>query len=327
MLCTCCRLIVHAVAARFGSTPSAQIYRCCICRLVTVSGTIMSSLSGALVSPCQCQQPLNSTSAPAVLPARSHTARSHRWRSFSSSQSSSRGSEVTDHARSRQLSASRLGKQSATCHAANDKMTVAITGVIHLVVQVVHSPTCMYQVYRHVALQQMTLCALMPPHLVMHGTICTGWYQCLHTASFCFASSNRTIRAWAALRAHLAGAARRALRFWWKGEPGQQRCNWKTGDASHRSVRLHRFGSNSEGPHRASNPGATGLVGCRLVARLAAQGHSVRVLTRSVGAARGKLPYGRLEFYAPPDWAKAFAGATAVVNLAGERPLSLMVPL
>ncbi len=67
------------------------------------------------------------------------------------------------------------------------------------------------------------------------------------------------------------------------------------------------------------DPGATGLVGSRLVARLAAQGHSVRVLTRNVGAARSKLPYGRLEFYAPTDWPRAFAGANAVVNLAGRR--------
>lgn len=64
--------------------------------------------------------------------------------------------------------------------------------------------------------------------------------------------------------------------------------------------------------------GATGLVGSRLVSRLASQGHSVRVLTRNVGAARGKLPYGRLEFYGPADWGEAFAGATAVVNLAGK---------
>mmetsp|Transcript_1727 Transcript_1727/g.5018 ORF Transcript_1727/g.5018 Transcript_1727/m.5018 type:complete len:383 (-) Transcript_1727:630-1778(-) len=64
--------------------------------------------------------------------------------------------------------------------------------------------------------------------------------------------------------------------------------------------------------------GATGLVGSRLVSKLSSQGHSVRVLTRNVGAARNKLPYGRLQFYAPAEWASAFDGATGVVNLAGE---------
>jgi uncharacterized protein (TIGR01777 family) len=64
--------------------------------------------------------------------------------------------------------------------------------------------------------------------------------------------------------------------------------------------------------------GATGLVGSRLVAKLAAGGHSVRVLTRDVGRARAKLPYGRLQFYGQSDWAPAIDGATAVVNLAGE---------
>lgn len=59
-------------------------------------------------------------------------------------------------------------------------------------------------------------------------------------------------------------------------------------------------------------------MGTRLVSRLTAQGHNVRVLTRDVSRARGQLPYGRLEFFAPNDWARALAGATAVINLAGE---------
>lgn len=65
--------------------------------------------------------------------------------------------------------------------------------------------------------------------------------------------------------------------------------------------------------------GATGLVGSRLVSKLSSQGHVVRVLTRNVGTARAKLPYGRLQFFAPADWASAFDGATGVVNLAGGR--------
>lgn len=64
--------------------------------------------------------------------------------------------------------------------------------------------------------------------------------------------------------------------------------------------------------------GATGLVGSRLVAKLSSQGHTVRILTRNVSSARSKLPYGRLEFFAPEEWASAFDGTTGVVNLAGE---------
>ncbi|DBB05970.1 TPA: hypothetical protein ACH3X3_009963 [Trebouxia sp. C0006] len=65
--------------------------------------------------------------------------------------------------------------------------------------------------------------------------------------------------------------------------------------------------------------GATGLVGSRLVSRLSAQGHTVRVLTRNPDKARSKLPYARLQFFnigqQLPD---ALKGATGVVNLAGE---------
>lgn len=65
--------------------------------------------------------------------------------------------------------------------------------------------------------------------------------------------------------------------------------------------------------------GATGLVGSRLAAKLAAQGHRVRVLTRDVSSARSKMAgYAGLEFYGPAEWAKAIAGSTGVVNLAGE---------
>ncbi len=63
--------------------------------------------------------------------------------------------------------------------------------------------------------------------------------------------------------------------------------------------------------------GATGLVGSRLVAKLAAQGHTARVLTRNVAAARAKLPFPRTEFFAPSQWGSAVCGASGVVNLAG----------
>jgi hypothetical protein len=70
--------------------------------------------------------------------------------------------------------------------------------------------------------------------------------------------------------------------------------------------------------HLHTRAGATGLVGSRLVSRLAAQGHKVRVLTRDVQAAKAKLPYPGVEAFGRAQWAQAIQGATAVVNLAGE---------
>jgi hypothetical protein len=64
--------------------------------------------------------------------------------------------------------------------------------------------------------------------------------------------------------------------------------------------------------------GATGLVGSRLAARLAALGVDVRVLTtRPVAQAKARLPYAGLSFFSRADWPKAVSGADAVVNLAG----------
>lgn len=63
--------------------------------------------------------------------------------------------------------------------------------------------------------------------------------------------------------------------------------------------------------------GATGLVGTALVKQLLASGYAVRVLTRNVVAARGKLPYPGIQFVAPQQWSEAVRGCTAVVNLAG----------
>ena len=59
-------------------------------------------------------------------------------------------------------------------------------------------------------------------------------------------------------------------------------------------------------------------MGSRLVAKLAAEGAAVKVLTRNVGAAKSKLPYGGLEFVGPSDWEAAIKGCYGVVNLAGE---------
>lgn len=69
---------------------------------------------------------------------------------------------------------------------------------------------------------------------------------------------------------------------------------------------------------RDCTAGATGLVGSRLVSRLSAQGHTVRVLTRNPDKARGKLPYARVRFYnLQQQLQEALKGATGVVNLAG----------
>ncbi len=66
-------------------------------------------------------------------------------------------------------------------------------------------------------------------------------------------------------------------------------------------------------------PGATGLVGSRLVSRLVSEGHRVKVLTRNVNDARKKLPsYPDLQFVGPVQWASAIPGCDGVVNLAGE---------
>ena len=59
-------------------------------------------------------------------------------------------------------------------------------------------------------------------------------------------------------------------------------------------------------------------MGSRLVSRLAAQGHTVRVLTRNPDKARGKLPYARLQFFnIQQQLQEALKGADGVVNLAG----------
>eukprot|EP00873_Tetraselmis_striata_P014808 jgi/Tetstr1/435072/TSEL_024041.t1 len=64
--------------------------------------------------------------------------------------------------------------------------------------------------------------------------------------------------------------------------------------------------------------GATGLIGSRLVAKLTAQGHAVRVLGRNLSAAQSKLPYRNVSFYGPNEWEQGVRGCTGVVNLAGE---------
>jgi uncharacterized protein len=72
--------------------------------------------------------------------------------------------------------------------------------------------------------------------------------------------------------------------------------------------------------------GATGFVGSKLVATLLEQGAEVRILTRDVDKARGKLspnslPKGDIAFVGQDKWRRGLVGATHVVNLAGE-PIS-----
>ena len=72
----------------------------------------------------------------------------------------------------------------------------------------------------------------------------------------------------------------------------------------------------TNGPHATA--GATGLVGSRLVAKLASQGNTVRVLSRNPDKARNKLQYPRVEFYPFSRMADALKGSDGVINLAGE---------
>jgi hypothetical protein len=62
--------------------------------------------------------------------------------------------------------------------------------------------------------------------------------------------------------------------------------------------------------------GGTGFLGGRLVAALRSDGHDVLVLTRRPARAPGELQWDASPSLGP--WARAFEGAGAVVNLAGE---------
>ncbi|XP_019093850.1 PREDICTED: epimerase family protein SDR39U1 homolog, chloroplastic isoform X2 [Camelina sativa] len=66
--------------------------------------------------------------------------------------------------------------------------------------------------------------------------------------------------------------------------------------------------------------GATGFIGRRLVQRLRADNHSIRVLTRSKSKAEQIFPakdFPGIVIAEEPDWKKCVQGSTAVVNLAG----------
>eukprot|EP00270_Netrium_digitus_P001400 TRINITY_DN1148_c0_g1_i3.p1 TRINITY_DN1148_c0_g1~~TRINITY_DN1148_c0_g1_i3.p1 ORF type:complete len:423 (+),score=70.92 TRINITY_DN1148_c0_g1_i3:50-1270(+) len=69
--------------------------------------------------------------------------------------------------------------------------------------------------------------------------------------------------------------------------------------------------------------GGSGFVGHRLTERLLADGHNVRIFTRSSGAAKSSLagikssPGKVLEYFEPNEWEEALVGCTGVVNLAG----------
>ncbi|CAM6115069.1 unnamed protein product [Calypogeia fissa] len=78
--------------------------------------------------------------------------------------------------------------------------------------------------------------------------------------------------------------------------------------------------SNGKPQQTIAITGATGFVGTKLVQRLVAGGHKVRVLTRSASKARSIFPskdFPGVEIAEQPDWAKYIQGTTGVVNLAG----------
>ncbi|CAN6463702.1 unnamed protein product [Victoria cruziana] len=66
--------------------------------------------------------------------------------------------------------------------------------------------------------------------------------------------------------------------------------------------------------------GATGFIGRRLVQRLLAENHNVRVLTRSTSKARSVFPaqkFPSIVIAEDPEWGNCIAGSNAIVNLAG----------
>ena len=61
--------------------------------------------------------------------------------------------------------------------------------------------------------------------------------------------------------------------------------------------------------------GATGLVGSRLVSRLTAEGHSVRVLTRNPTSAKGKFAGMRnVSVFGPNEWSQALVVSTSLYH-------------
>ncbi|KAK9795931.1 hypothetical protein WJX73_006995 [Symbiochloris irregularis] len=107
-------------------------------------------------------------------------------------------------------------------------------------------------------------------------------------------------------------------------------CSVSTLEASNKARRVSGRRAAARNAARAASAsqkltvavtGATGLVGTRLVQRLAREGHNVRVLTRDVGNAKDKLRSRNTQFYGPRSWSEAVSGASGVINLAGE-PIS-----
>lgn len=68
--------------------------------------------------------------------------------------------------------------------------------------------------------------------------------------------------------------------------------------------------------------GGTGLIGEKLAARLASQGHEVFVLSRNPGAHQGLLPRGvqmaQWDGHSAKGWGNLVNGESAIINLAGE---------
>ncbi|KAG0605288.1 hypothetical protein M758_9G046000 [Ceratodon purpureus] len=80
-------------------------------------------------------------------------------------------------------------------------------------------------------------------------------------------------------------------------------------------------GNGGNGPKMVvAITGATGFVGSKLVDRLVADGHEVRILTRSESKAREAFPerkYPGVKIGDESKWAELIKGSTGVVNLAG----------
>lgn len=96
-----------------------------------------------------------------------------------------------------------------------------------------------------------------------------------------------------------------------------QRGNLKRSRSTKRSDAVVVRAQGGE-PQTVAVTGATGLIGSRLVAKLASMQCKVMVLTRNVNKAKSKLPYPNISIHGPIGWESAIAKSDAVVNLAGE---------
>ncbi|XP_031476068.1 epimerase family protein SDR39U1 homolog, chloroplastic [Nymphaea colorata] len=104
--------------------------------------------------------------------------------------------------------------------------------------------------------------------------------------------------------------------------PNISRRTLANGDPAPRVVRCKdaNNGPSSSNQLTVSITGATGFIGRKLVQRLLAENHNVRVLTRSTSKARSVFPaqeFPGIVIAEDPEWGNCIEGSSAIVNLAG----------